>query len=75
MTEVVDIIKIEVTLHHCMDELKITPLREQLPHAIEALAGMIEPCREGAGNFGDKISWRWSHTGLHEIPELTGGDN
>jgi hypothetical protein len=77
MTELVDTIKIEITVRHCRDDLKITPLRDFVKKYIgEMVQGASEPCSKGARNWADeKIEVRWNHSGLEEIAEEAGGDN
>jgi hypothetical protein len=76
MTEVVDVIKIEITLHHCRERLEIGPLRAKLNWHWDKIAKrVLEPCSEGMFDIEDSIVIRHSHSGLHEIPEEGGGDN
>jgi hypothetical protein len=77
VTELVDVIKIEITLRHCRDGLRIQPLREWLRDNVAHVASRaLNPAREGEDSYENgKVDVRWSHTGLHEIPEVDGGDN
>lgn len=77
MTEVVDTIKIEITVYHCRDDLKIKPLRDFLKKYIgEMVQPAAEPCAKGVRRYeDDKIVVRWENSGLEEIPEENGGDN
>lgn len=77
MTEVVDEITVKVTLRHCLSDLSISPLRNKLVHYWPTIAGLVSiACTEGKKEFEDGlIVVEWQNTGLHEIPETTGGDN
>lgn len=79
MTEVVDEIKIRVTVYHDRSVLRtIEQRREDAAVVLEALVPVImNPCSQGKHITGDcsSIEVLWENSGLQEIPEEGGGDN
>lgn len=79
MTEVVDEIKIRVTVYHDRSVLRtVEQRRKDAEVVLEALVPVImNPGSEGQHLTGDhrSIEVLWEHSGLQEIPEESGGDN